>query len=258
MKEPLVSIICDAFNQEAYIATCLEGFINQKTDFPFEVLIHDDASTDNTAAIIREYENKYPHIINPVYQTENKYSKGIGIWFTYQFPRVKGKYIALCEGDDYWSDPLKLQKQVDFLEANPEYGLCYTKTNVYFQSTNEIGEETWGEAIRNVHDLILYGNKICTLTTCFRASLAQEFIEKAEKVSASWKMLDYPMWIYLSLKSKIHFMDCSTSVYRYLQESASHSSNEEKNILFAENASDIKLYFTREYFDTTFHKEVFS
>ena len=86
----------------------------QKTDFPFEILIHDDASTDGTADIIREYEAKYPDIIKPIYQTENQYSKGIKVSQVYQFPRAKGKYIALCEGDDYWTDPYKLQKQVDF------------------------------------------------------------------------------------------------------------------------------------------------
>ena len=124
-KTTKVSISCLAYNHEPYISKCLDGFIMQKTDFPFEVLIHDDASTDRTADIIREYEAKYPDIIKPIYQTENKYSKGIGITKTYQFPRAKGKYIAMCEGDDYWTDPLKLQKQVDFLEKNEEYSACF-------------------------------------------------------------------------------------------------------------------------------------
>lgn len=120
MKNPVVSISCITYNHEPFIRECLDGFLLQETNFPFEVLIHDDASTDKTADIIREYEAKYPDIIKPIYQKENKYSKGVGISFTYQFPRAKGKYIAMCEGDDYWTDPLKLQKQVDFLEANPK------------------------------------------------------------------------------------------------------------------------------------------
>jgi len=103
----------------------------QKTTFAFEVLIHDDASTDGTADIIREYEKKYPDIIKPIYQTENQYSKGIKNTLTYQFPRAKGKYIAFCEGDDYWTDPYKLQKQADFLEANPEYNLCSHRFKIY-------------------------------------------------------------------------------------------------------------------------------
>lgn len=132
MQEPLVSICCLAYNHEPYIRECLDGFMMQKTDFSFEVLIHDDASTDNTADIIREYEAKYPGIIKPIYQTENQYSKRVGVTRTFQFPRAKGKYIAMCEGDDYWIDPLKLQKQVDFLETNPEYTMhCHNATKIF-------------------------------------------------------------------------------------------------------------------------------
>jgi len=126
MQKPFVSICCLAYNHEPYIRDCLDGFMIQQTNFDFEVLIHDDASTDKTAEIIREYEKKYPDIIKPIYQTENQYSKRVGITRVFQFPRARGKYIAMCEGDDYWTDPLKLQKQVDFLESNPDYGLVHT------------------------------------------------------------------------------------------------------------------------------------
>lgn len=105
MIKPLVSICCLTFNHEPYIRECLDGFLMQKTNFPFEVLIHDDASTDHTADIIREYEVQYPNIIKPIYQNENQYSKGVRVTWTFQFPRAKGKYIAMCEGDDYWTAP---------------------------------------------------------------------------------------------------------------------------------------------------------
>ena len=130
LKTPLVSIICLTYNQAQYIRKTLEGFVMQKTNFPIEILIHDDASTDETADIIREYENKYPQIIKPIYQQENQYSKKVAIGATYIYPKVKGKYIALCEGDDYWIDPLKLQKQVDFLESHLDYALVYTRTYI--------------------------------------------------------------------------------------------------------------------------------
>jgi glycosyltransferase involved in cell wall biosynthesis len=122
--EPLVSICCLAYNHVSYIRQCLEGFLMQKVNFLFEILIHDDASTDGTVEIIREYESKYPEIIKPIYQIENQYSKGVLINATYQYPRVRGKYIALCESDDYWIDPLKLQKQVDIMESNSEFAVC--------------------------------------------------------------------------------------------------------------------------------------
>ena len=131
---PLVSIACITYNQEKYIHQCLDGFVMQKTNFKIEVVIHDDASTDNTPSIIREYCNNYPDLFVPILQTQNKYKEGKGILVPYVYPKCRGKYIALCEGDDYWTDPYKLQKQVDFLEANPEYGMCYTKVLQYCQS----------------------------------------------------------------------------------------------------------------------------
>ena len=125
MEQPLVSVRCITYNHEPYIAQALDGFLMQKTNFPFEVIVHDDASPDRTADIVREYERKYPKIIKAIYQTENQYSKGDGSINRIMNEACKGKYIALCEGDDYWIDENKLQMQVDFLEKNPEYGMCF-------------------------------------------------------------------------------------------------------------------------------------
>lgn len=102
--------------------------MSQRTNFKFEVLIHDDASTDNTANIIRDYARKYPDIIKPIFQAENQYSKGVKICLTYNYPRAQGKYIAFCEGDDYWTDSTKLQQQYDALEKNLNCSICVHKT----------------------------------------------------------------------------------------------------------------------------------
>lgn len=132
-KNPFVSISCITYNQENYIANTIEYFLNQNVDFHVEILIHDDASTDNTQNIIKEYTAKYPHIIKPVLQKENQFSKGARcIHATYNFNRSKGKYVGTCEGDDYWIDPNKLRKQVEFLEANKDFSLC--SHEVYFTS----------------------------------------------------------------------------------------------------------------------------
>lgn len=120
MSRPLVSICCATYNHEKFIEDALEGFLIQRTNFPFEILIHDDASTDNTAATIREYQERYPLIIKPIFQTENQYTKGNNVSQTF-VPYSKGKYIAICEGDDYWTDSNKLQIQADFLESNPDF-----------------------------------------------------------------------------------------------------------------------------------------
>ncbi len=122
--EPVVSISCIAYNQENFIRDAVEGFLMQKTTFPVEILIHDDASTDKTADIIREYEKKYPLLIKSIYQTENQYSQGIRP-SKFNRERAKGKYYALCEGDDYWTDLLKLQKQVEYMEKHPEVSLSF-------------------------------------------------------------------------------------------------------------------------------------
>ena len=121
-----VSVYCLAYNHEKYIRRALEGMVRQKTDFDFEVIVHDDASTDGTAAVIREYAAEYPAVIKPVYQTENQWSKGISIVETHIRPRVTGSYMAVCEGDDYWTDPCKLQKQYDYMEAHPDCTFCFT------------------------------------------------------------------------------------------------------------------------------------
>ena len=119
-----VSINCITYNHEKYIRQALDSFLMQETNFKYEILIHDDASTDGTVEIIREYEKKYPDIIKPIYQCENSYSRGINISWTYQYTRAQGKYIALCEGDDYWCDRHKLQKQYDALENNKDCVFC--------------------------------------------------------------------------------------------------------------------------------------
>lgn len=129
-ETPMVSVVCATYNQEVYIRQCLEGIMMQKTSFSFEVLINDDASTDNTASIIKEFEIKYPKHIKPIYQKENQYSKGIKIDPNYNIPRAQGKYIAMCEGDDYWIDELKLQKQFDFMENHPECTMCFHNAEI--------------------------------------------------------------------------------------------------------------------------------
>lgn len=123
--KPLVSIRCTTFNQEKYIAECIEGFLIQETDFPFEVCIHEDASKDSTASIVREYEAKYPKIIKTIYETENQWSKQDGSFTRIVTSMLTSKYVAMCEGDDFWIDPFKLQKQVDFLESHSDYSMVF-------------------------------------------------------------------------------------------------------------------------------------
>lgn len=138
--EIMVSISCIAYNHGKYIRQCLDSLVNQKTNFKYEILVHDDASTDDTADIIREYEEKYPELIKPIYQTENQYSKGISIGNTYHVPRMKGKYVAVCEGDDFWCDENKLQKQFDIMEKNPNCSICVHRVRDVFENGDDSGK----------------------------------------------------------------------------------------------------------------------
>jgi glycosyltransferase involved in cell wall biosynthesis len=128
--KPVVSICCITYNHEEFIEDAIRSFLGQVTTFPFEILIHDDASTDKTAEVIRRYEKLYPKLIKPIYQKENQFSKDARVNQVFNFSRAQGKYIALCDGDDYWKDVRKLQIQKDFLENNSSYSICYSDVEI--------------------------------------------------------------------------------------------------------------------------------
>lgn len=123
-----VSVICITYNHEKFLRECLDSIVCQRTNFPFEIIVHDDKSTDKTIEIIKEYKTRYPHLIVPILEKENQYSKTKSIVEDFALPYAKGKYIAICEGDDKWCDESKLQKQYDFMESHPDYVACFHNT----------------------------------------------------------------------------------------------------------------------------------
>ncbi len=124
---PLVSVLCTTYNQVAYLEDALRGFLLQKTDFPFEIVVHDDASSDGTTALIRAYQQRYPRLIRPIIQTENQYSQGRQVYLL-AGREARGQYFCLCDGDDFWIDAQKLAVQVAALQANPDCRLCFHLT----------------------------------------------------------------------------------------------------------------------------------
>jgi len=213
-SQPLVSICCITYNHENYIEDALEGFLIQETDFPFEILINDDASTDKTADIIREYEAKYPKLIKPIYQTENQFSQGISPNWKFNFPRARGKYIALCEGDDYWISTNKLQKQVrEVLEVNSQYGFVYSDVLYVDQSNKVITPPLTYQNFKNRNrngylfwDLLLNGNFILTVSVVIR----KELIEIQHK----WFYFDYWLFLDIARKTKFCFINDQIVAYR--------------------------------------------
>ncbi|WP_436917400.1 glycosyltransferase [Acinetobacter schindleri] len=139
LMQPIVSICCITFNHENFIEKALKGFLIQETDFPFEILIHDDASTDSTVEIIQKYKALYPRIIRTILQQENQYTKGnkpiMILW-----PQCRGEYIAICEGDDYWIDPKKLSKQVNYLSSHIDIVISSHDAIIIDDNDNKISD----------------------------------------------------------------------------------------------------------------------
>lgn len=247
---PLVSICSITYNHEPYIRQCLDGFLMQKTNFKYEIIIHDDASTDGTAEVIKEYAEKYPNLIIPIFQTENQYSKGLrGFYARFIYPIAKGKYIAICEGDDYWTDPYKLQKQVDFLEANLEYGLVYTDYSRLNKDNLEYACILNGKTrkINSYEEMLQYAGFIVPCSWLFRKSI-YERLDKIENVVDG----SFVLALGFFMKSKIAFINEVTCVYRFLPESASHSRFLEKSYKYVKGILFIQEFFFHKYGNVTY------
>lgn len=213
----LVSICCESFNHAPYLRDCLEGFVMQKTNFKFEILVHDDASTDGSDDIIREYAAKYPDLFKPILQTENQYSKGISIWNSIQFPRAKGKYIAHCEGDDYWIDPLKLQKQVDFLESHPDYSMCFGNAIEHWEDGSSPDKPMVDLNHSDVSPLELFGRwQAPTASILYCKRILESNIYKRCVRIPKRAFGDLIVGICCGFVGKIHYDNKCMSVYRRL------------------------------------------
>lgn len=244
---PLVSIICLTYNHAEYIRQCLEGFLMQQTDFSFEIIVHDDASTDGTAIIVKEYAEKYPDRFVPVLQTVNQYSQGVSIGKTFLYPLAKGKYIAECEGDDYWTDPLKLQRQVDFLENHPDYVLCSTDCMMMVEKTGEVFQWILGTEDDITPEYLIIDNRIATLTTLYKKSVLTDYLNGVEPFMPPFLMGDYPLWLYFASRGKIRKLPYNTAMYRNREGSLSHSSDRYKYMKFMMSSFDIRVYCNEQF-----------
>ena len=239
----MVCVRCMTYNQESYIKDALDGFVMQQTDFPFIVVVVDDCSTDHTADIVRAYEKEYPQIIKGVYLTENYYSQHKSKQAFLDPYEKQSKYVALCEGDDYWTDPAKLQKQVDFLESHEDYVLCCTA----FTLTNE-GHEDEPVLVKNDQEMIKLDDLLCgywigTLTTVFRRVLLEDYVPPFP----NYPMGDLQLWGFMATRGKIGYLSDITANYRQLASSASHFSDSRGEYRFRLEAMCVREYYAREY-----------
>lgn len=208
-----VSIICNTYNQVNYIEKTLESLVNQKTNASFEIIVHDDFSSDGTKDIILSYYEKYPSLVVPIIESENQYSKGKNITRDILLPHIRGKYLALCEGDDYWIDENKIQNQWEILEAHPECDMCACRTII----VSEDGEKKIGEVRPYQKDCILSqeevigggGRYVATPSLFYRKTLYDRKTDFESILS-----FDYTLQIKGSLRGGIYYIDKPMSAYR--------------------------------------------
>lgn len=225
-KTPLVSIRCFVYNHEPFLRQCLDGFVMQQTTFPFEAIVHDDASTDGSAAIIREYAERYPDIIKPIYETENQYNKPDNSIYRIIKAAMHpdSKYVAICEGDDYWTDPYKLQLQVDFLESHPDFIMSCHSFSIYYEDIKELKAHQL-EVFDRLPSYFFKGKEYCslslqeyfyckwftqTLTVIYRK---QNYLDSSKRKLFS-EIYDYIFFYYILKEGKCALFRDNMGVYR--------------------------------------------
>lgn len=231
-SKPQVSISCITYNQAPFIRECLDSFLMQKTCFPFEVLIHDDASTDGTAEIIKEYQAKYPNIVKPIFRKKNLYSQGVRMINRFNYERAQGKYIALCEGDDFWTDPGKLQIQYDLMEKNPDCSVCYHGRYIidhirkiyYPEPELPPIPENRDEVLKE----ILFGKGVMTQCLFFRSSALKKCFDDILQWSKDFPMGDLQTLFFLAQEGEVKYLPRRMAVYRQAENSVSSYGKSQK------------------------------
>jgi glycosyltransferase involved in cell wall biosynthesis len=241
--QPLVTVIMPVFNQAPYVAQAIESVLSQQCDFDYRLIIADDCSLDNTYSYITEYQKKYP---DKIFLFVNDVNIGLAANYAKAFEICSSKYIAILEGDDYYSDPLKLQKQFDILEANPDVGLIHTNYFVlYDNGKTRIGHgfENGNRLQGSLFDSLLMGNCICPATVLLRTEIVKRHVDWNYAVSNSLKTIDLFLWLEISLHSKILYIADVTACYRILSSSVSNSNDVNKTEQFVNSSLKILEYY---------------
>jgi len=241
MDKPLFSVVITAYNQEEYIVQALDSIIDQKHNYPYEIIAADDFSTDNTRQVLLEYKEKYPDIIKLLLNETN-----IGLIENYfnALGYCSGKYIMQLADDDYWL-PGTVTLQIPFMEEHPDVGMCYGRMQYWYEEEKKFGEIAGSETV-TVSEL-MKSNDIPANAICIRNELVKNYIQEINPVEKKWYCEDYPMWFWVAYNSKIHFMDTLIAIYRIRKESIAHTQNKEKELMIYSHLIDIRKFYSNLY-----------
>ena len=249
-KDPVVSVYMITYNHDPYIAQAIEGVLIQETDFPIELVIGEDCSTDRTRKIVLEYQKKYPEIIRMITSEKNVGAKKNG---KRTRALCRGKYLAFCEGDDFWHHPKKLQMQVDYLETHPECGLVHSDGVKYIvEKCKKIPYHSKKERLLNnenvVKSMIEWDYYVITCSAVVRKDLLEE-IYKTCQFEFGEKFLsgDFQLWLEIAYRSKVKYIDESFVTYNVLPESAIHTKDVEKKIRLLKYWLEIHIHYVNKY-----------
>lgn len=241
---PLVSVIVTTYNHEPYLANALEAILSQECDFGVEIIVGEDCSRDNTLGVCKSFADLYPDKISLITSTEN-----VGWRRNYRrcVESAKGKYIAFCDGDDYWCDKSRLAEQVALMEQNRNVGLCYTLAERRDEKDDLLGYFPKGKGHTTL-DTMLHDWCVENCTTLARRDLVLDYYatEKPEN-HPEWLTEDLPMWLYVVAHAKVAYIDKATAVHRVFPDSVSHSTSLAKRLAFCDSSSNIKLWFDERY-----------
>ena len=247
MIEPLVSVMMITYNHASYIGQAIEGVLRQKSNFLFELVIGEDCSTDGTREIVLDYQRRYPQIIQVITSDSNVGARKNS---RRTMRACRGKHIAICEGDDYWTDPKKLQKQADYLEKNHDYGIVHADYDELHAASGVLRKAVnANKTIPSgmIYEKLLCENSIATLTVMARRKALERAARDIELLGSDWPMGDYPMWLELSRRYKIGYIDEVMATYRVLRNSASRSVDYARTYAFYSSVYEIRLDFATRY-----------
>lgn len=240
---PLVSVCMTTYNHERFLAQAIESILEQQAPFGVELVLGEDCSTDSTRALCEEYAAKYPGCVRLVTSAEN-----VGWRANYRrtIAACRGRYIAMCDGDDWWCDPHKLRKQVELLESDPGLGMCYTRTERFYQHTGV--SKPFPPEVSDDFGRMAFSNPVDNCCALARRDLIERYYaEVRPDLHPEWLTDDQPMWLWFSLHSRIGFVDAVTAVHRVLVDSVSHSAQYRKRIGFMDSIYDIGIWFDGRY-----------